>query len=300
MDAPVEHPLPATEQHRAELLDLDLRPTDEQVAWMLADQQDAVAAVRAIEPQLARAVDAIAERLAAGPGRLIYVGAGTAGRLGLLDASECPPTFDSERVVGVMAGGGAAMATANEAGEDDAAAARVDLDAHRVGADDAVVGIAASGTTVYTLAAVREARERGALTIGVVNNDATPLARAVDHPLAACTGPELIAGSTRLKAGTAQKIVLNTLSTLVHVRLGHTYGNLMVDLRSSNRKLRERARRIVVDATGVSVAEAEQALDAAEGEHKVAIVALLTGLDAGAARHRLRDADGRIRAAVEG
>lgn len=288
-----------TEQHRADLLDLDLRPTIEQVDLMLAEHQHAVAAVQAAGPAIAAALDAITERLDAGLGRLIYVGAGTAGRLGLLDASEVPPTFDSERVLAVMAGGDEAMSSAREGAEDDPAAGERDIARLEVDHEDVVVGIAASGRTPYTIAAVRHARAAGALTIGLSSNVDAPLSREVDHAIEVATGPELIAGSTRLKAGTAQKVVLNSLSTLVMVKLGRTFGNLMVDVRSSNDKLRDRAQRMVAAATGVSEAESAKALDAAGGDHKVAIVALACGIDPAAARVRLDEAGGRIRLALD-
>ena len=288
-----------TEQHRRDLLDIDLRPTAEQVALMVADQGDAVAAVEAAQAQLAGAVDAVAARLLAGAGRMIYVGAGSAGRLGMLDASECPPTFDSDRVVALLAGGGAAMSEAREAVEDDDAAARRDLDRLQVGAEDVVVGIAASGRTPYTLSAVAEAARRGALTVGVSCNPGSPLSAAVEHAIEVLTGPELVAGSTRLKAGTAQKVVLNTLSTLTMLRLGRTFGNLMVDVRSTNYKLRLRTRQIVLAATGACEAEVDTALEAAGGRPKVAILALLTGVDADVAAARLAATDGRVRAAME-
>lgn len=287
-----------TEQHRSDLLDLDLRSTAQQVELMLADQQDAIAAVTAAQPALIAALDAIVERLRAGSGRLIYVGAGTAGRLGLLDASECPPTFDTERIVAVMAGGGAALSSAREAAEDDAAAAHADLDALDVGPDDVVVGIAASGRTPYTLAAVTIASSRGALTVGISCNPGTELAERADLAIEILTGPELIAGSTRLKAGTAQKVVLNTLSTLTMVQLGRTFGNLMVEVRGTNDKLRHRVRQMVVNATGAGDDDADAALEAADGDHKVAIVTLLTGIAPVSAAERLMEADGRIRDAL--
>lgn len=297
---PVDLTTLPTEQHRRDLLNVDLRPTSEQVELMLADQRDALAAVEAAAPSLTAAVEAIVARLRAGEGRVIYVGAGTAGRLGLLDASECPPTFGTDRILAVMAGGGGALTSAREAVEDDVDAARADLQDLQVGPDDVVLGIAASGRTPYTLAAVEAAAQVGALTVGIACNPNSTLAAAVDHPIEILTGPELLAGSTRLKAGTAQKVVLNTISTLVMVQLGHTFGNLMVDVRSTNYKLRHRARRMVVAATGASEAEADAALDAAGDDHKIAIVALLSGIDADAAAVRLTAADGRIRAAVEG
>jgi N-acetylmuramic acid 6-phosphate etherase len=288
-----------TERHRRELLDLDLRPTREQVELLLADHRDAVEAVQAAAGSLTAAVDAIVSRLQEGDGRLIYVGAGTAGRLGLLDASEVPPTFDSERVTAIIAGGELAAASAREATEDDTAEAASDIEARGVGPDDVVVAIAASGRTPYTIAAVEQAKARGALTIGIASNGDCPLSSAVDHAIEVRTGPELIAGSTRLKAGTAQKVVLNTLSTLTMVQLGHTFGNLMVDVRSTNIKLRHRARRMVVDATGVDDEAADAALAAADGDHKVAIVSLLAGVDAPTALARLEAVGGRIRAALE-
>lgn len=288
-----------TEQHRRDLLDLDLRPTSEQVGLMVEDHQDAVAAVRQAVPAVAAAVDAIVARLAGGNGRMIYVGAGTAGRLGQLDASEVPPTFDSDRVTAVLAGGDGALNEARESAEDDAAAAYRDLQELGVGPADVIVGVAASGRTPYTLGAVTAASERGALTVGISCSPRTALSGLVDHLVEVATGPELVAGSTRLKAGTAQKVVLNTLSTLVMVQLGKTFGNLMVNVRSTNEKLRDRAHRMVVDATGTGAEEAQAALDAASGDPKVAIVSLLARVDADEAGRRLAAADGRIRQALE-
>lgn len=299
LDPAVDSAALPTEQHRRDLLDIDLRPTAEQVALMVADQYDAVRAVEHAQADLARAVDAVATRLLAGAGRMIYVGAGSAGRLGMLDASECPPTFDSDRVIALLAGGGAAMSEAQEAVEDDDAAARRDLDRLQVGPEDVVVGIAASGRTPYTLSAVTEAAGRGALTVGVSCNPGSPLSTAVEHAIDVLTGPELIAGSTRLKAGTAQKIVLNTFSTLTMLRLGRTFGNLMVDVRSTNTKLRLRTRQIVIAATGATDDEVDTALAAAEGRPKVAILALMTGVDADTAAARLRATGGRVRPAME-
>jgi N-acetylmuramic acid 6-phosphate etherase len=230
---------------------------------------------------------------------LIYIGAGTAGRMGVLDAVECPPTFNTDRVVGVLAGSSAAIERSREAAEDDAGAGAADLTALAVTADDAVVGIAASGRTPYTIGAVRYAREVGATTIGISSNPAADLSLEVEHPIELVTGPEVIAGSTRLKAGTAQKVVLNVISTIAMVRVGKTFGNLMVDLRASNAKLRDRARRIVADATSTDAESATAALDDAGGDVKVAIVMLLTGTDAAAAADRLAAHDGVVRAALE-
>jgi N-acetylmuramic acid 6-phosphate etherase len=287
-----------TEQHRPDLADLDLRSTGELVELLAADQAEAIAAIVAERVRIAAAIDAVVERLRRG-GRLIYIGAGTAGRMGVLDAVECPPTFNTDRVVGVLAGSSAAIERSREAAEDDAAAGAADLAALAVTADDAVVGIAASGRTPYTIGAVRYAREVGATTIGISSNPAAELSLEVAHPIELVTGPEVIAGSTRLKAGTAQKVVLNVISTIAMVRLGKTFGNLMVDLRASNAKLRDRARRIVADATGTDADSATAALDDAGGDVKVAIVMLLTGTDAAGAADRLATHDGVVRAALE-
>ncbi|CAN5775437.1 N-acetylmuramic acid 6-phosphate etherase [soil metagenome] len=287
-----------TEQRRPGLDDLDRWDTTDLVALMARDQLDVVRAVETAAAPIAAAVEAVVQRLRRG-GRLIYVGAGTAGRLGLLDAVECPPTFATNRVVGVLAGGDGAVPVSHEAIEDDAVAGGRDLAARAVDESEAVVGIAASGRTPYTLGAVGEARRRGALTIGVSCNAGAELSRRVDHPIEVVVGPEFIAGSTRLKAGSAQKIVLNTLSTVAMVRLGKTFGDLMVDVRASNEKLRHRAQRIVGDATGADAATAERALAAATGHVKTAIVMLLGGVDAEEAGRRLSAHDGVVRAAVE-
>jgi N-acetylmuramic acid 6-phosphate etherase len=287
-----------TEQHRPELADLDLRSTMDLVELMAADQIEALQVVAGAAPALAAAIDAVVEQLESG-GRLIYVGAGTAGRLGLLDAAECPPTFTTDRVIGLMAGGPDAFLVSHEAVEDDASAGAADMDSLDVDATDAVVGLAASGRTPYTIGAVMRARELGAVTIGVSCNPEAEMSRSVDHAIEVVVGPEIIAGSTRLKAGTAQKTVLNMISTISMVRTGKTFGNLMVDLRATNQKLRDRARRIVVQATGVEPQAAEQALTEAEGDVKVAMLMLLTGTRAGRARASLLSHRGRIRDALE-
>ena len=287
-----------TEQRRPELADLDLRETLELVELMSADQRHAIEAVTSAHASIAAAIDAIVERLRRN-GRLVYVGAGTAGRLGLLDAAECPPTFNTDRVVGLMAGGFDAFLSPREAVEDDGAAGAHDIDEIDIGERDAVVGVTASGRTPFTIGAVARARERGALTVGVVCNPASDLSRHVDHVIEVLVGPELIAGSTRLKAGTAQKAILNTISTISMVRLGKTFGDLMVDLRANNAKLRDRARRIVVEATGMEPTAAAAALDAAEGDVKVAILMLLTACDPPTARSRLDASHGVVRRALE-
>jgi N-acetylmuramic acid 6-phosphate etherase len=277
----------STEAARAERAEIDRLPTAELVRLMNADDQAVPIAVAAAQAQIAAAVDAIAERLRGG-GRLIYSGAGTAGRLGVLDASECGPTFNSDRVIGVLAGGPGAVSHATESAEDDVDAGALDLPT--VTARDAVVGISASGRTPYVLGAIEQATRAGALTVGLVCNAGTELAAAVEHPIEVVVGPEFIAGSTRLKAGTAQKLVLNMLSTLTMVRLGKTYGNLMVDVRVSNEKLRDRATRIVEQVSGASREEASAALGAAGDEARVAIVMLRAGVDADTARERLEHA----------
>ena len=246
-------------------------------------------AAAAAADQIAAAVDAIVARLQGG-GRLIYVGAGTAGRLGLLDAVECPPTFNTDQVVGVLAGGDGASTVSAEAVEDDATAGARDLAGIAVGAGDAVVGIAASGRTPYTLGAVAEATRVGAVTVGVSCNPDAELSRQVDYPIEVVVGPEFITGSTRLKAGSAQKLVLNALSTVAMVRLGKTYGDLMVDLRATNVKLRRRAQSIVCAATGADPRAAEVALTAAGGSVKTAIVMLLGEVSVEEAERRLRAA----------
>jgi N-acetylmuramic acid 6-phosphate etherase len=281
-----------TEGRLEEHADLDLQSTQALVELMNSEDAGVPAAVeRAAEP-LAAAIDAIVERLDRG-GRLVYVGAGTSGRLAEMDAAECEPTF------GVRPGVVVAITVTEEAAEDDSEAGAAGLAAAKVGAADAVVAISASGATPYTLAAARAARESGALTVGVVCAPGSELGQVVEHEIAAVVGPEVLAGSTRLKAGTAQKLILNTISTVSMIRLGKTYGNLMVDVVASNAKLRDRARRAVELATGASSDEAGAALEAARGDAKVAIVSLLAGLTVDEARLRLKAAGGNVRRSVE-
>lgn len=288
-----------TERRRDDLADLDQRDTPELVRLMIAEELAVAEAARRAQDQIAEAVDAVVERLRAG-GRLIYVGAGTAGRVGMLDAAECAPTFNTDRVVAVLAGGSRAALAPDEAAEDDAAAGAADVRGLGVGPADVVVGISASGRTPYTLGAVRHARAAGALTVGVSCNPGALMSAEVDHPIEVVAGPELIAGSTRLKAGTAQKLVLNTLSTLTMVRLGKTFGNLMVDMRATNDKLRDRARRIVAAATGADEDTVDEALARTSGEVKTAIVTLLSGLGVEESRSRLVECQGVVRTALEG
>ncbi|MEU2832700.1 N-acetylmuramic acid 6-phosphate etherase [Streptomyces lavendulae] len=288
-----------TEAFRPELADIDRLPTLEITRIMNAEDATVPAAVAGELPRIAAAVDAIAARMARG-GRLVYAGAGTAGRLGVLDASECPPTFntDPQQVVGLIAGGPTAMVKAVEGAEDSAELAAADLTALGLTADDSVIGISASGRTPYAIGAVDFARSRGALTVGLSCNAGSALAAAAEHGIEVVVGPELLTGSTRLKAGTAQKLVLNLISTVTMIRLGKTYGNLMVDVRASNEKLRARSRRIVALATGAPDAEIEAALTATDGEVKNAILVILGGVDGPTATALLATAGGHLRAAL--
>lgn len=289
-----------TEAFRPELADIDRLPTLEIARIMNGEDETVPAAVAALLPQIAAAIDATAERMSRG-GRLVYAGAGTAGRLGVLDASECPPTFNTDpaEVVGLIAGGPDAMVTAVEGAEDSKELAAADLDGLRLTADDTVVGISASGRTPYAVGAVEHARTRGALTIGLSCNAGSALGTAADHGIEVVVGPELLTGSTRLKAGTAQKLVLNMISTITMIRLGKTYGNLMVDVRASNDKLRARSRRIVALATGASDEETEAALAATDGEVKNAILTILGGVDGPTAARLLTESQGHLRAALQ-
>lgn len=289
-----------TEAFRSELSEIDQLPTLEIAKIMNGEDATVPAAVAAVLPRVASAIDAIAERMARG-GRLIYAGAGTAGRMGLLDASECPPTFNTDpgEVMGLIAGGPSAMVKSVEGAEDSARLAASDLDELKAGPDDTVVGISASGRTPYAIGAVEHARTLGALTVGLSCNADSALAAAADHGIEIVVGPELLTGSTRLKAGTAQKLVLNMLSTITMIRRGKTYGNLMVDVRASNEKLRARSRRIVALATGAPDDEIERALTATDGEVKNAILTILGGVDGATAQRLLSDAHGHLRAALQ-
>lgn len=288
-----------TEAFRPELAEIDRLSTLEIARTMNGEDATVPTAVAAQLPQIAAAIDATAQRMARG-GRLLYLGAGTAGRLGVLDASECPPTFntDPREVIGLIAGGPSAMVTAVEGAEDSKDLAREDLLALGLTADDTVVGISASGRTPYAIGAVEFAREQGALTIGLSCNADSALAGAAEHGIEVVVGPELLTGSTRLKAGTAQKLVLNMLSTITMIRLGKTYGNLMVDVRASNEKLRARSRRIVALATDAPDEAIESALTAADGEVKTAILMILAQVDAATANDLLTSSAGHLRAAL--
>src|SRR5262245_20361333 len=276
------------------------RPTLDLVQLMNTVDATVSGAVAAAAPAIAEAVDAIAARLAAG-GRLVYIGAGSSGRSAASDASECEGTFSipSGTVVAIVAGGESAPPDVQMAAEDDREAGVADVAALSIGPGDAVVGISASGSTPYVLGAVDAAGVAGALTGCIVSTARSTLGSLVEHEIVVVVGPEFIAGSTRLKAGTAQKLVLNTISTVSMIRLGKTYGNLMVDVVARNEKLVERVRRIVATATGASSADIDAALADADGDARVAIVALLAGVDADSARKRLDASDRSIARALE-
>jgi N-acetylmuramic acid 6-phosphate etherase len=292
--------LPITEQENPSSADLDrlgttdllhrINDEDRRVAWAVEREIDAIAA----------AVDAIADRLRAG-GRLHYFGAGTSGRLGVLDASELPPTFSTppDLVVGHIAGGERALTAAVEAAEDDERAGADEIVASDIGARDVVIGLSASGATPYVMGALRAARSRGALTIAVANTPRAPLGEAAQMAITPLAGPEVLTGSTRLKAGTAQKLVLNMISTAVMIKLGKVFGNAMVDLQPMNAKLRARAMRLVAQLSGASEDDAQAALVANGWHVKNAVVALAFGCSPDAATQRLSAADGSLRNALE-
>lgn len=293
-------PLMITETPNPATKDIDLLSTLEMVKAINAEDERVAKAVAVELPQIARAVDAIAERMRAG-GRLIYMGAGTSGRLGVLDAAECMPTFNipDGLVIGIIAGGDVALTQAVENAEDDAEAGAQEILALNITENDSLVGVAASGQTPYTMSGMVEARRHGALVVSVACNHPSPMASVADIHIAPITGPEVISGSTRLKAGTAQKMVLNILSTGVMIRLGKTYSNLMVDVQPTNAKLRDRARRIVEQACGLNPKEAAARLEACDGEVKVAIVSTLAKVSPEEARQRLIRAQGVVRLAVQ-
>ncbi len=296
MTSPSREPL--TEMVNERTRSLDLLPVIEQARLMNEEDRRVPAAVAATLPQIADAVLRIADALGRG-GRLVYVGAGTSGRLAALDAAECPPTFGTapDLVQAVIAGGPDALLRAVEGAEDNASRGAQEMDARQAGPSDVVVGVAASGETPFVLGAVRRARERGAVTIGVACSPGSSLEAACDLAIVPLPGAEVVAGSTRLKAGTAQKLVLNMLSTLTMVHLGKVYGNLMVDVQATNEKLRRRAVRIVSAATDTREPVAADALSRAGGRVPVAIIMLARGIDANTAAQMLRQA-GSVRRAL--
>ncbi len=287
----------STEQRHAASANLDTLSTPDAALLMTDDHQRAIDAVRSATPALTSFVDALADRFRAG-GRLIYVGAGTSGRLGVLDASECPPTFcsDPDQVVGIIAGGDAALRRSSESKEDDPLGAREALNELSLTEHDTVLGIAAGGTTPYVLGAIQLAHAAGASTglLTCVPQSAPP--EGCDHLIVLDTGPELLTGSTRLKAGTATKLALNLITTLTFVRLGKVYGNLMIDLRATNEKLRDRAIRILIDLfPDLAREDAADLLTRAGNELKPAIVMQTRNVDLESAQRLLAERDGRLR-----
>jgi len=292
--------LPATEGTDPRYIGLEEWPPETALDALLEAQMAAVAAVRPALPAIAAAAEQAAHRLRQG-GRLIYAGAGTSGRIGVQDGAELPPTFDwpEERLGLLIAGGTPALTRAIENAEDRTDLATTDMQAQNPGPQDVVIALAASGATPYALACLAHAREKGALTIGIANSQGAPLLAAADHPILIQTGPEPIAGSTRLKAGTSQKVVLNLLSTLIMLRLGRVYRGQMVDMVARNEKLRRRALRMVRHLTGCTEEEARAALAQAGGRTKLAIL-LLHGIDADEAASRLAACQGQLGAALKG
>ncbi len=288
-----------TEQRNRASSNLDNMSAAQIVGLMSREDRKVAPAVAHELPAIARAVDQIVARMQRG-GRLIYVGAGTSGRLGVLDASECPPTFGTspDLVRALIAGGPTAITEPVEGAEDDKHSAIRQMKALHAAANDSVVGLAASGTTPYVLAALAYAKEQGVLTIAVTANRNSPLAKAAQIAITPDVGPEVLTGSTRLKAGTAQKMVLNMLSTATMVRLGHAYDNLMIDLTRTNQKLRQRAKRILVEASGKSMSAAEDALRQSEHNLRVALIMLKRGISAAKAHRTLARAGGDLRRAL--
>ena len=280
-------------------MELDALPTADLVALLHRENESVLNAVELALPQVASVVETATDRLARG-GRLFYVGAGTSGRLGVLDASECPPTFgvSPDRIQGIIAGGPTALTTSIEGAEDSPEAGAQAMRERSVGPKDVVIGIAASGRTPFVIGAMKVARNSEAFTAAIVNVSRAVMSDYADVTISAVTGPEPLTGSTRLKAGTAQKLILNILSTATMVRLGKVYSNLMVDVRASNQKLRDRAVRIVSAAAEVDRERAEEALKAADGHVKEAIVMIRLNVDFDTAWQRLEASGGRVRAAI--
>ncbi|HUP64449.1 MAG TPA: N-acetylmuramic acid 6-phosphate etherase [Thermoanaerobaculia bacterium] len=280
-------------------LEIDRLGTEEIVSIIQSEDRTVADAVAASARPIAQAIDGIADRLGSG-GRLFYVGAGTSGRLAMVDASEIPPTYgvSPDLVQVLMAGGKEAFFSAVEGAEDDDVGAVREIEA-RVKPEDAVVGVTASGTTPYTVAAVRKANMLGALTVGITSAPGSPLTREVDIPIVAETGPEVILGSTRMKSGTAQKLILNTISTGVMIRLGHVYSNLMIEMPATNIKLRSRAILMIQMAAGVDKPSAERAFDASGSNVKIATVIAKLGVGREEAENRLQDHRGNLREVLE-
>ena len=290
-----------TEQNNPDSRAIDQMDPLEIARLMNREDFKVVAAVEKVLPAIAQAIEIVTQRIQRG-GRLIYIGAGTSGRLGVLDASECPPTFSTppSLVVGLIAGGHRALTTAIEGAEDNRQAGVDDLRSIDLGPLDVVCGIATSGRTPYVLGALAYARTLQAATLGVTCNEASELSEVCDVLIAPVVGPEILSGSTRLKAGTATKMVLNMISTSTMIRIGKTYGNWMVDLRATNAKLKDRSMRIVSGITGVSRDQAELLLAACDGEVKTAIVSHFQGVSKQDAQEIIRGSGGRLRVALEG
>ena len=288
-----------TEQRNPRSRGLDRKSTLDILRTLNREDARAALAVRRELPRIARAVDAIAQAFRRG-GHLLYVGAGTSGRLAMLDAAECPPTFGTpaKMVQAIIAGGASALRHASEGAEDSASNGARDLRRAALSAKDVVVGLSASGTTPYVLGALEFARRRGAVTVGVTSNRRSPLARLSRIVVAPDTGPEAVAGSTRLKAGTAQKLVLNLLSTAAMVRTGRVYENWMIHVALTNRKLRRRGARILEEAAAVDASTAAHALRRARHDLPAALVMLKTGADSRVARRAIAQADGNVREAL--
>jgi N-acetylmuramic acid 6-phosphate etherase len=289
-----------TEQPNLASTDLDTKPALE-IARIINQQDHTVAAaVEKALPQIALAIDAIAETIRMG-GRLIYVGAGSSGRIAALDASECPPTFntDPKTVQYVIAGGEKALSHATEGSEDSATAGRRDIAKRKPNRKDVVVGLAASGRTPYTIAAIQYARKQGTKTVAVVCNANSELGQAAEIEILADVGPEAVSGSTRMKAGTAQKMVLNMLSTGAMARLGYIYGNLMVNVHTKNEKLMERGLAVLEQAAGVDRKTAARALKSAGNQVALALISLKTGLKSKEAGKKLSRSKGNVRRAIE-
>ncbi|WP_105370178.1 N-acetylmuramic acid 6-phosphate etherase [Neorhizobium huautlense] len=290
-----------SEDRNPRSMEIDLFPTVEVLRSINEEDKGVPSAVEKVIPQIAEAVDDIVRAFRKGA-RLVYIGAGTSGRLGVLDASECPPTFSVPEgmVVGLIAGGTEALMHAIEGAEDDPDQGRQALADIGLTADDVVVGIAVSGRTPYVIGALTYAKTLGARTVALSCNPNSAIAAIADIAISPVVGPEILTGSTRLKSGTAQKLILNMLTTASMIRIGKTYQNLMVDLHASNRKLVARAARIVMQATGCSPDEAREVLDLTENDVKLAILIQLTGMDVGSARTALEGAGGFLRKAISG
>ena len=289
-----------TEQRNSRTAQIDTMSTLSMVKLINEEDKKVAAAVGDEAEHIAQAVDVIAAQLKQG-GRLVYSGCGTSGRLGVLDAVECPPTYSTDpgEVIGLIAGGNEAIFRAKEGAEDDEALGAEDLKKIGFGSKDVLVGIAASGRTPYVLGAMNYAKEQGAHVIGISCNPGSQVEKTAEIAITPTPGPEVVTGSTRMKSGTAQKMVLNMLSTCSMVKLGKVYGNLMVDLRASNVKLRDRAVRLVCHATGVEADAAQAALDQADGHVKLAILMIKTGMNAQAAKLALEKSGGHLREAIE-